>query len=381
MRNGKILFADPIGHMLGFHDREICNHLAGSGLNVVLATNEHYPYDDSKGIYKVVRIFRGIAGSASFITKGINYLRSLARLLQEADRFRPDLLVYYYVMQPALDQLFFSLLRRRRHKTLLAVHDVTPFVSEEGMNNGYRRLYHSVPEILTFGDYAKNELINTYGVGAGKVHNLFLAAECPPEPGSEKKKLACNRLGIEAEVPVILCFGQIKQNKGLEYLLQGFSMVAEHFPKAKLIVAGRPWKVDMVPFYNLARQLGIENQTVFRSELIPECEVHEYMLAANLLVLPYTRLYQSAVLPLACSYAKPVVATTVGSITEILEDGNTGYLVRPRDGAALGNAMLEALRDPVEAERRGRNARELMQQRYSWNEFRKGLTGIIRAIS
>jgi len=329
----------------------------------------------------VVRAFQGIVGSASFITKGIHYLRSLARLLQEADRFRPDLLVYYYIIHPTLDRLFFSLLRRRHHKTLIAVHDVTPFVSEEGVRSCYRRLYHSVPEILTFGAYAKNELVNTYGIGSEKVHNLFLAVECPPETGIERKRLVSNRFGLTADAPVILCFGQIKQNKGLEYLLQGFSTVAEHFPQAKLVVAGRPWKVDMAPFHDLARRLGIENQTVFRSELIPEDEVHDYMMAADLLVLPYTRLYQSAALPLACSYGKPVVATTVGSIPEILEDGNTGYLVPPRDAAALSNAMQEALRDPVEAERRGRNARELMQQRYSWNEFGKGLSEIIRSIS
>lgn len=377
----KVLFADPIGHVLGFHDREICDHLSCLGLKVMLVTNEDYPYDGSAGPYPVARAFRGVIGGASMVAKGINYLSSLFSLFQEVNRFRPNLVIYYYVMQPALDRFLFSLLRLRKHKTILAVHDVTPFVSEVMVSKAYCRLYQSVPEILTFGAYARNELVTKYGIDSAKVHNIFLAVECPPETGIDEKNLARTRLGLAMDAPIILCFGQIKQNKGLEYLLQGFSMVTKEFPEARLIVAGRPWKVDMTPFLDLAGRLGIMNQTVFRSEFIPEEDAREYMIAADLLVLPYTRLYQSAVLPFACSYGRPVVATTVGSITEIIEDGNTGYLVPPCNAVALGKAMLEALRDPSEAKRRGNNAREIMKQRYSWNEFGNRLAEIIQTIS
>jgi glycosyltransferase involved in cell wall biosynthesis len=72
-------------------------------------------------------------------------------------------------------------------------------------------------------------------------------------------------------------------------------------------------------------------------------------------VLPYIEASQSGVIPMAYTYGKPVIATTVGGLPESVVDGCTGYLVPPRDERALAEAILELLNDPSTRHRMGVN--------------------------
>ena len=66
---------------------------------------------------------------------------------------------------------------------------------------------------------------------------------------------------------------------------------------------------------------------------------------ASVVALPYVDASQSAVIPVAYTFGKPVVATTVGGLPELVEDGRTGFLVPPRDEQALADAVVRLLRD------------------------------------
>lgn len=183
------------------------------------------------------------------------------------------------------------------------------------------------------------------------------------------RKAARVRLGLHERDKIILCFGHIKRNKGLEYLLPAFAGVASREPRARLLVIGKPLRVSTEPIFRHIRELGIEDRVVFRPELIPEDEVESYFSAADVVVLPYTQLYQSAVLSLACSMGKPIVATTVGNIPEVLVDGDSGYLVPPHNAGLLQQALADALSEPAQAQRRGRRGRERARHKYSWDRF------------
>jgi glycosyltransferase involved in cell wall biosynthesis len=66
---------------------------------------------------------------------------------------------------------------------------------------------------------------------------------------------------------------------------------------------------------------------------------------ASVVVLPYLEATQSGVVPVAYSYAKPVVATSTGALSEAVVDGETGRLVPPADSAALADAVIELLQN------------------------------------
>jgi len=377
----RVLFADPIGHVLGFHDRHICDHLAGRGCEVVLATNEGYPFSSADAPYRVITPFCGIVGSGSILHKGINYLLSLQHLASAVHAFRPDLVIYYYILQPLFDGLILSHLEQKKVSILLCAHDILPLGRSLTGVALYRRIYERAGAILTFSRFAHRQLTNELAISPEKVNTLFLAAELQPELSADCTIGARRKLGLPERDPMLLCFGQIKQNKGLGYLLRAFAQVLPSLPTCRLLVVGRPWKVDMGPYYELASQLNISQRVTFRPELVTDEEMHQYMVATDLVVLPYTHLYQSAVLPYACSLGKPVVATAVGSNPEVLEDGKTAYLVPPMDAEAMALALRQALSDPAEAERRGRLARQLVRDHYSWDHFGSGLMKILEQIA
>ena len=112
----------------------------------------------------------------------------------------------------------------------------------------------------------------------------------------------------------------------------------------------------MEPFHRAILSLGIGDRVVFRPEWVDKEDVHLWFAACDLVVLPYTHLFQSAVVTQACAFGRPVVATRVGNLPEVITDGETGWIVEPRDPVALSRALDEALNDPDEASRRGREA-------------------------
>ncbi len=78
---------------------------------------------------------------------------------------------------------------------------------------------------------------------------------------------------------------------------------------------------------------------------------------ASVVVLPYIDASQSGVIPVAYTFAKPVVATTVGGLPEMVDDGCTGYLVPPRDSDALADAVVHLLQHPTLRHALGANAK------------------------
>jgi len=76
-----------------------------------------------------------------------------------------------------------------------------------------------------------------------------------------------------------------------------------------------------------------------------------------MVVLPYIEASQSGVIPVAYTFAKPVIATTVGGLPEMVDDGQTGYLVPPRDERALANAVVRLLQDQTLRRRMGANGK------------------------
>jgi glycosyltransferase involved in cell wall biosynthesis len=83
-------------------------------------------------------------------------------------------------------------------------------------------------------------------------------------------------------------------------------------------------------------------------------------------VLPYTEASQSAVIPLAYAFGKPVVAAAVGSIPEVVDHGQDGLLVPPRDSDALAEAVIGLLKDPETRRRMGQSALKKTRNELSW---------------
>jgi len=126
----------------------------------------------------------------------------------------------------------------------------------------------------------------------------------------------------------------------LEYLIRAEPLITAQVPDARIIIAGRGED------FSRYRQMMVHPEHfVVHNEYISDDKRAKLFRRASIVVLPYTGASQSAVIPIAYAFAKPVVATAVGGLPEMVDHGRTGYLVPPCDERALADAIVRLLRD------------------------------------
>ena len=103
-------------------------------------------------------------------------------------------------------------------------------------------------------------------------------------------------------------------------------------------------------------------------EFIPDPEIEIYFKAADVAVLPYTEIFQSGVLFLAYAYGLPVIATDVGSFSEDIVEGRTGFLCKPRDPNDLAATIERYFESDLyrELEHRHQEIQGYALSRHSW---------------
>ncbi|MBN1268837.1 MAG: glycosyltransferase [Kiritimatiellae bacterium] len=179
---------------------------------------------------------------------------------------------------------------------------------------------------------------------------------------------ARRRLGIDA--PVLLFFGFVRRYKGLDILLEALPLIRRQVP-ATLLVCGEFWK-DKEQYLALIRRLGIENAVRIEDRYVSNEELPLYLGAADLVILPYRSGTGSAVAQLAFGFGKPVVATRVGCLPEVVRDGVDGRLVPPENPQALAQAVTESL-EPAQLAALTEGARRA-KERFSWENMVRLLT-------
>jgi glycosyltransferase involved in cell wall biosynthesis len=309
--------------------------------------------------------------------------RTLDRLRLIRDRFRKLMAVLRFLLQrPDVihfqsvnrweDRRFLRLLSRLGFPVLYTAHDLLPHGSDlPSDHRALQAIYQTADQIIVHAEQNKRELVGLFEVEPRRVQVIphgsydFLFAR-----GRPSKEEARRRFGIPSGRRVVLFFGIIKRYKGLEYLVQAFETVREHLHDAMLVVVGSIYNGDADSFDEYSRLIdGLRGRddVLCVPEYVPVEDVGDYLRAADLVVLPYTKTYHSGVLLSAYAAARPVVVTDTGGLAEVVEDGKSGFVVSPRDAAALAGAILRALDPPGRAEAMGVQAGRLAVTTYSWD--------------
>jgi glycosyltransferase involved in cell wall biosynthesis len=167
-----------------------------------------------------------------------------------------------------------------------------------------------------------------------------------------------------------------EERKGVAHFLEMAAAVARRVPAARFVVAGdgvlRPRLEAM------AGELGIVDRVVFTGRL---ADVRGVLSSMRVFVLP--SLFEGCPYSLleAMAMARPVVATAVGSVPEVVEDGGSGLLVRPADPDALARAVCAVLEDAGAAERMGRRGREIIVGRYAVSTMVDAILDVYESVS
>lgn len=180
--------------------------------------------------------------------------------------------------------------------------------------------------------------------------------------------------GIEHLPNEILYVGNSEdRNKGARYLLEALDMLKDEIDFHVTFVDNVKWRLKLAP--RLVRDFGLSSRVRFTGRVSTEELVRLYNQAA-LVVSP--SLYEGFGLPAAeaMSCGRPVLATTGGAFPEVVDHGETGWLVPPADSRALAEAIRMLLGAPELRERLGRAGREAVLERFSWRRAAQGVLNV-----
>jgi len=232
--------------------------------------------------------------------------------------------------------------------------------------------YQLVDHIFVHTERMKRELLSDFGIQERKVSVIPFGIN-NTVPNTKVMTLdAKGMLGISASDKTMLCYGQIAPYKGLEYLISAFTELLKRDGNYRLIIAGKPKWNEI--YWNQIVQLmidrGVRDRVIERIEHVPDEETELYFKAADALVLPYTRIFQSGVLFLSYSFGLPVIAADVGSLKEEIIEGKTGFVFEPQDSSDLAKVIAKYFESELfrELERRRSEIKEYANERYSWDK-------------
>lgn len=159
----------------------------------------------------------------------------------------------------------------------------------------------------------------------------------------------------------LLFVGRLRIRKGVEVLLEALARVRKIHPAARLVVAGDGEHREAVE--RKIRELGLDEAVT----LLGRCDaprVRALLRTAAALVVPSIYEGMPLVVLEAMEAGIPVAASRVSGIPEVVEDGETGWLVPPEDPEALAVALARVLADPEEAMRRGQAGRRRVEEHF-----------------
>lgn len=168
------------------------------------------------------------------------------------------------------------------------------------------------------------------------------------------------------EPRVVTMIGRITPLKGHPYFLKAMSQVVRHMPEVKIRIIGdaparrKAYKDELVL---LAKRLGLAGHVEFLGN---RRDIPELLAQTDCLVLStVTQEAFGRVILEAQAAGVPVVATRVGGVVEIIEDGETGLLVMPKDPAAMAKAVMRLLTDPVLTQKIVERSQKRIDERYT----------------
>jgi len=182
---------------------------------------------------------------------------------------------------------------------------------------------------------------------------------------------ACGHLGLDVSSRYLLFFGLIRDYKGLDLLLEAHAELVKVCPEVKLIVAGEFYSGEE-RYHAQAKQSGIDDKIVWRTEFVPDHEVRYYFSVADLVVQPYKSATQSGVTQIAYHFQRPMLVTRVGGLPEIVPDGKVGYVVDPNP-TAIAAALVRFSKEHPDFSQGLAAERD----KYSWPVFTKNLLTLL----
>jgi len=365
--------------------------LLGAGVDYIGSNEVDGPELHRTPLVRFLNLRGDQCENVEFRKKLIRVVKYYARLVRYAAGDSPS--IFHILWNNRIEWLDRTLLmlyyRTLGKKIVFTAHNVNG-AKRDGKDSWLNRLtlriqYHLAHHIFVHTKKMEEDLLSDFKVPQQKVSVIpFGLNEIFPSTSLTTEQ-AKGRLQLRSDEKTVLFFGRIAPYKGVDYLVSAFAELARRVDGLRLIIAGKIEKGCSDYWEKVHRSIstaGIDKQTIERIGWIPDEEVETYFKAADVVVIPYTDIFQSGVPFLAYSFGLPVIATDVGSLREDVIEGKTGYICKPRDPSDLAKCMAKYFSSELfrEMEFRRSQIRNFAKERHSWMNIARITSEVYRKL-
>ena len=197
------------------------------------------------------------------------------------------------------------------------------------------------------------------------IYNGLDSPTCSPEP-------------LPFDEPRLLCLGRLSPEKGFDLAIEAFDSVLRRFPKARLVISGDG--SSRLELERMVAQKKLGQCVDFLGWVKPE-NVPALINRSTLVLMPSRQESLPLVALEAALMERPVLATCVGGIPEVVVHDQTGLLVSAEDSRALAEAVAYLLDRPAIAIRIGQNARRWAEQKFNWQSHVDGYDALYKELT
>ena len=254
-------------------------------------------------------------------------LPSIRRTAERINEIAPDITVIQW-WHPYFAPCYRFLAGKLRSSVLFICHNVFPherfpldrFLTRKALKTGDYYILHSSREADDLRSIVKDA---KYRVNMHPTYGEFRRVECPT-----------GAVPVD-QASVILFFGFVRPYKGLRILIEAMSSIPEivHLNIVGDFAGAKEEYLHLIEEHHLSDRISI------RDGYVPDREGGEYFERCDAVVLPYLDATQSGIAQIAFGFEKPVIATAVGGLPEVVKDGETGVLCAPGSAEELSKAI------------------------------------------
>ena len=269
------------------------------------------------------------------VTRPLNGWSCARALHAPLKAFAPDLVLSYWLYPDAYGAM---LAARKAGLPLVAGARGSDLRVRDAISRGLTRpVVRAAQRLLVVSEDLGRVAVENYGADAARIRTIPNGCDASLfHPADRSAARTC--LGLADDAEVVTYVGRLVAEKGLRELLDAYRTLSTARPRLRLVLVGEgPMREEIA-----ARLAGDPSLQVTLAGAQPPAEVARWMAASDLVTLPSYSEGHPNVLVEALACGRPVVATPVGGIPEVV-DAESGILVPARDAAALANGLAQAL--------------------------------------
>lgn len=220
-------------------------------------------------------------------------------------------------------------------------------------------------KVIAICDNTKDWLIKDYGITEEKITVIHAGIDINCFNPSNDGKRWRKKLNID-DKKVVLCMAKLVYLKGFHYLIEAFKKIADEYKDTMLVIAGSGDKSEERRLHDLVVSLGIKDKVIFAG-WINYNDVPYLHAAADIFVHPSLLEGTPLVILEAMATGKPVIATDIAGVPEMITDGVDGFLVEEKNVEQIVEKLSVLLEDEVLCKETGQNARKKVEEKFNWD--------------